>query len=134
MVAGRKTFSRRLHAAAGQYRGKRARAGAPDLAGPAGGGTRARGEQSSGGGNAGDLSAYLNWVAATLASTSLIDQIDDGLGRIVGLVAAVRDYSYMDRTPEEDVDIHAGIEKTLLVLGHKMRPGIEIERDYDPSL
>ena len=50
------------------------------------------------------------------------------------LVGAVKEYSYMDRAPEQEVDVHDGIEKTLLVLGHKLRPGVEIVRDYDEHL
>jgi signal transduction histidine kinase len=76
----------------------------------------------------------LNWIAATLASLTLLDQIEDALGRIVQLVSAVRDYSYVDRAQEHDVNVHDGIEKTLLVLGHKIRPGIQIDRDYDQDL
>ena len=45
----------------------------------------------------------------------------------------VKEYSYMDRAPEQEVDVHDGIEKTLLVLAHKLRPGIRILRDYDRS-
>ena len=80
------------------------------------------------------LGACLNWIAATLASLTLIDQIEDALGRIVQLVSAVRDYSYVDRAQEHDVNVHDGIEKTLLVLGHKIRPGIQIDREYDQHL
>jgi signal transduction histidine kinase len=40
----------------------------------------------------------------------------------------------MDRAPEQDVSVHEGIEKTLLVLGHKLRPGVEIVREYDAHL
>ena len=30
--------------------------------------------------------------------------------------------------------MHQGIDKTLLVLGHKLRPGIQIMREYDEHL
>ena len=80
------------------------------------------------------LSASFNWPAATLESNSLVDQIEDGLGRIVQLVSAVRDYSYVDRGQEQDVNVHEGIEKTLLVLDHKIRGGIHVHREYDPQL
>jgi signal transduction histidine kinase len=81
-----------------------------------------------------ELSPGLNWIAATLLSVELLDQVDDALGRIAQLVAAVKDYSYVDRAPEQDVNVHQGIEKTLLVLGHKLRPGIQIIREYDKDL
>ena len=82
----------------------------------------------------GELSPGLNWISATLLSRDLIDQVDEAVGRIAQLVAAVKEYSYMDRAPEQEVDVHAGIEKTLLVLGYKLREGIQIVRDYDAHL
>jgi signal transduction histidine kinase len=60
--------------------------------------------------------------------------VDDAIGRITQLVAAVKEYSYMDRGSEQEVKIEEGIEKTLLVLGHKLRPGIQILREYDAHL
>jgi signal transduction histidine kinase len=82
----------------------------------------------------GELGPGLNWIAATLLAGSLIDQIHDAVGRIGQLVAAVKEYSYMDRAADQEVDIHAGLEKTLVVLGHKIRPGIQIVREYDEHL
>jgi signal transduction histidine kinase len=81
-----------------------------------------------------ELNASLNWIAAALGASNLLDQLEDAVGRIVKLVGAVKEYSYMDRAPEQEVDVHDGIEKTLLVLGHKLRPGVEIVRDYDAHL
>jgi len=81
-----------------------------------------------------ELSPGLNWISATLLTTSLVDQIADAVGRIAQLVTAVKEYSYMDRAPEQAVNVHEGIEKTLLVLGHKLRPGIQIVREYDERL
>jgi signal transduction histidine kinase len=81
-----------------------------------------------------ELSSALNWIAATLLATNLLDQVDDAVGRITQLVAAVKEYSYMDRGSEQEIKIEEGIEKTLLVLGHKLRPGIRIVREYDEHL
>ena len=80
------------------------------------------------------LSGALNWVADTLLATALLDQIDDTTARISQLVSVVKDYSYMDRSPEQEIDIHEGIEKTLVILGHKLRVGVEVIRDYDDNL
>jgi signal transduction histidine kinase len=81
-----------------------------------------------------ELSPGLNWLVATLLATNLVDQVDDALGRIAQLVGAVKEYSYMDRAAEQDVNVQEGIEKTLLVLGHKLRSGIQIIREYDHGL
>jgi signal transduction histidine kinase len=82
----------------------------------------------------GALSPGLNWIAATLLSASLVNQIDEAVGRIARLVTAVKEYSYLDRAPEQDINVHEGIEKTLLVLDHKIRSGIHIRREYGEGL
>jgi signal transduction histidine kinase len=83
---------------------------------------------------ASELGPGLNWISATLLTASLVDQIDNALGRISQLVAAVKEYSYMDRAPEQEVDVHQGVEQTLVVLDHKLRPGVQIVREYDERL
>ena len=80
------------------------------------------------------LSDALTWIANTLLATTFLDQIDDATSRISQLVSAVKDYSFVDRAPEQEIDIHDGIEKTLVILGHKLRRGVEVVRDYDEHL
>jgi signal transduction histidine kinase len=50
------------------------------------------------------------------------------------LVSAIKDYSNVDRAVEREIDVHEGIEKTLVILGHKLRSGVTIIRDYDDHL
>lgn len=80
------------------------------------------------------LGDALSWVADTLIAAALVDQIEDATGRISQLVSAVKEYSNVDRAGEREIDIHDGIEKTLLILGHKLRSGVEVIRDYDDHL
>src|SRR5262249_52877022 len=80
------------------------------------------------------LSSALNWIAGKLLATALLDQLDDATARISQLVSVVKDYSYVDRSAAAEIDIHDGIEKTLVILGHKLRAGVEVIRDYDDML
>jgi signal transduction histidine kinase len=80
------------------------------------------------------LSSALNWVADTLLATAFLNQLDDATARISQLVSAVKDYSYLDRSAEQEIDIHEGIEKTLVILGHKLRAGVKVIREYDSNL
>jgi signal transduction histidine kinase len=80
------------------------------------------------------LNAALTWIGETLLATALLDQMDDATARISRLVSVVRDYTYMDRATEQEVDIHEGIEKTLVILGHKLKGGVEVVCDYDVNL
>src|ERR1035438_6421586 len=54
--------------------------------------------------------------------------------RISELVRAVKDYSYMDQMPEQEVDIHDGIETTLIMLKHRLKNGVEVVREYDRDI
>jgi signal transduction histidine kinase len=80
------------------------------------------------------LSGVLSWIADTLLAMALLDQIVDATTRISQLVSAIKDYSYVDRAAEQEIDIHEGLEKTLAILGYKLKTGVEIIRDYDENL
>jgi signal transduction histidine kinase len=55
-------------------------------------------------------------------------------GRISELVAAMKDHSHLDTAPFEELDVHEGIERSLVILNHKLKKGIEVVRNYDPAL
>ena len=80
------------------------------------------------------LEAGLEWVASTFSVATLLSDIKESNRRISGLVAAVRSYSQMDRASMQRIDVTDGLESTLVMLGHKLRPGITVVRDYDPSV
>jgi len=77
----------------------------------------------------------LEWIGASLTARALADELHDSAERISKLVGAVKTYAYMDRGGEVQVDVHEGIETTLVVLGHKLKhTAIEVVREYDRSL
>ncbi|MBD2309323.1 cyclic nucleotide-binding domain-containing protein [Chroococcidiopsis sp. FACHB-1243] len=80
------------------------------------------------------LGKVLTWIEATLTGLGLLDEIEQSAGRISELVKAVKEYSYMDRAPMQDLDVHQGIESTLIMLGHKLKGGVAVSREYDRSL
>ncbi len=65
---------------------------------------------------------------------SLVGEIRNSAGRISELVAAMKDYSHLDKGPFERIDIHEGIDNTLLILKHKWKKGVNVVRDYDRNL
>jgi signal transduction histidine kinase len=79
------------------------------------------------------LESALRWLAYTLETELLMNEITDSVTRISSLVAAAKQYSNMDRAPHERVDIHAGIKSTLLMLTSKLE-GIQVVKEFDPSL
>jgi signal transduction histidine kinase len=76
----------------------------------------------------------LRWLAAGLDMESLVGEIRNSAGRISELVAAMKDYSHLDKGPFERVNIHEGIDNTLLILKHKWKKGVDVVRAYDRTL
>ena len=77
------------------------------------------------------LGPGLEWVSATISSQSLLTELKDSVRRISELVAAVRSYSQLDRASRQRVDVREGLESTLTMLGHKLRGGVTVVREYD---
>jgi signal transduction histidine kinase len=75
----------------------------------------------------------LCWLEARLNLKSLVNQIEQSTGRIGELVKAVKSYSYMDQSPMQEIDVHEGIESTLVMLGHKLK-NMTIIRAFDRSI
>jgi signal transduction histidine kinase len=79
--------------------------------------------------------AAVRWVAATLTARGLAAELQESTDRMSHLVGAVKTYAYMDRGALVEVDLHEGIETTIVVLGHKLKhTSIDVVRDYDRSL
>jgi signal transduction histidine kinase len=79
--------------------------------------------------------AALGWLGATLTAKGLAAELEESTRRMSDLVGAVKSYAYVDRGTVVEVDLHEGLETTLVVLGHKLKhTSIEVRRDYDRSL
>lgn len=76
----------------------------------------------------------IGWIARVLDLRSMMDEAMQGALRISDIVAAMKSYSFMDQGPQQEIDIHEGIDDTLTVMMHEMKRGIDVIRDYDPSL
>jgi|SRR5579871_989707 len=73
-------------------------------------------------------------IAASLAIGSLLDEIEHSSTRITELVRAVKEYTYMDQGPQQEIDIHHGLENTLVMLRYRLKHGIEVKLDFDRTL
>jgi len=79
--------------------------------------------------------AALAWLAATLTAKGLAAELEESTRRMSDLVGAVKSYAYVDRGALVEVDLHEGLETTLVVLGHKLKhTSIDVVRDYDRTL
>ncbi|HEX5874477.1 MAG TPA: ATP-binding protein, partial [Pyrinomonadaceae bacterium] len=81
------------------------------------------------------ISDVLGRVNSQLAAVKLATEIKTSTTRISELVRAIKEYSYMDQASLQEVDIHKGLENTLLILKYKLRKkDITLARDYAESL
>ena len=76
------------------------------------------------------LQPGLEWVASTFSVATLLDEVKESTRRISELVAAVRSYSQLDRASLQRVEVTEGLDSTLVMLGHKLRDGVTVVRDY----
>lgn len=83
----------------------------------------------------GALTDVLTRFATQLSTAKLVSDIKTSTGRISELVGAIKEYSYMDQAAVQEVDVHKGLENTLLILKHKLRvKNIDVVRSYADDL
>ncbi len=80
------------------------------------------------------FAAVLDWVDAAYNMYSLLQEIDQGASRISDVVQVLKKYIYLDQAPVQTVDIHEGLNNTLVLLRSKIKAGISIRKQYDPAL
>jgi signal transduction histidine kinase len=75
--------------------------------------------------------AALVRIAASVEIANLLTEIENSTSRISDLVRAIKEYTYMDQTTAQNVDIVKGLENTLTILNHKLKRGITVHREYE---
>jgi signal transduction histidine kinase len=77
----------------------------------------------------------LSRVNCQLAAAKLAGEIKTATARISELVGAIKEYSYMDQAKVQELDVHKGLDNTLLILKYKLKKkNISVTRDYAESL
>ena len=76
--------------------------------------------------------AALVRISSSLEVWGLLNEIESSTGRISDLVCAIKEYTFMDQAPVQNVDIVKSLETTLTILNHKLKRGITVQRDYQP--
>lgn len=74
--------------------------------------------------------AALVRIAAAVEAASLLHEVESSTSRISDLVGTIKEYTYMDQTPVQNVDIAKSLETTLTILNQKLKKGVAVERDY----
>src|SRR6202521_4718643 len=74
--------------------------------------------------------AALVRIAASVEVANLLNEIESSTSRISDLVRAIKEYTYMDQAPVQNVDIVKSLETTLTILNYKLKRGVVVQRDY----
>ena len=82
------------------------------------------------------LGPVFHWLNNVLITERMVGEIQEASGRISELVASVKSYTHMDRSPDRvAADIHEGINSTLTMLNHKVKEkNIRVVKHYEENL
>jgi signal transduction histidine kinase len=79
------------------------------------------------------LPVALATVAGGLRVERLAETVVDSTVRIFDLISAIKDYSYMDQAPIQDIDLAQSLESTLSMFGSRLAH-IKVVTEFDPTL
>lgn len=74
--------------------------------------------------------AALCRISASVEIAGLLHELESSTSRISELVKAIKEYTFMDQAPIQNVDIVKTLENTLTILNHKLKKGVTVQRDY----
>jgi signal transduction histidine kinase len=80
------------------------------------------------------VSSELTRFATLLEMDRIAEELEHSSTRISDLIKAIKEYSYMDQAPVQEVDIEHSLETTLTIMHHKLKRGITVAREYAPNL
>jgi signal transduction histidine kinase len=72
-------------------------------------------------------------VAGSLRVERMAETVVDSTVRIFDLITAIKDYSYMDQAPIQDVDLAQSLENTLVMFNSRLK-NVTVELNFDPDL
>jgi signal transduction histidine kinase len=79
------------------------------------------------------LPAAVASFSTSLDASNMVDAVSESSARIFSIVSAIKDYSYMDQAPIQEVDLAQSLENTLALL-HPQLQQMKVLRDYDPLM
>ena len=76
----------------------------------------------------------IQWLGIACLTIARVLEIQQATERISQIVHAVKSYTYLDQARLLEVDIHEGLENTLVIMQHKLKRGVTVHREYSPDL
>ena len=81
----------------------------------------------------GAIAVVLSQFTSSLRTERIAEAMLDSTARIFDLIRAIKDYSYMDQMPIQEVDVPQSLENTLAMVASRLGK-VEIVREYEPNL
>ena len=78
--------------------------------------------------------AAMQWLGMSCMIVTQLYEIQNTTERISQIVRAMKSYTYLDQAPLLEVDLHEGLENTLVIMEHKLKHGVTVKREYSPNL
>lgn len=76
----------------------------------------------------------VRWLGIGSLIVTQLYEIQNTTERISQIVRAMKSYTYLDQAPLLEVDVHEGLENTLVIMQHKLKQGVTVKREYAPNL
>lgn len=91
-------------------------------------------EESVSGLNKEAVYAIIKYIAMLIPIYELTGEIFEATSRITEIVGALKNYSFLGEAPIQKIDLHKGIDNTLVILKNKIKSGIEVQKKYSEDL
>lgn len=76
----------------------------------------------------------VQWLGTSCLLMGLLSEVQQTTDRLSQIVRAMKSYTYLDQAPLLEVDVHEGLENTLVIMQHKLKRGVQVKREYASNL
>jgi signal transduction histidine kinase len=76
----------------------------------------------------------VQWLGTSCLMMGLLSEVQQTTQRLSEIVRAMKSYTYLDQAPLLEVDVHEGLENTLVIMQHKLKKGVTVKREYSSNL
>jgi signal transduction histidine kinase len=76
----------------------------------------------------------VRWMVTSTTILNVVDAVNEAARRISDMVKSLKTYTYLDRAPVQNVDIHEGLENTLIMLRSRLGRGVTVHRHFSENL
>ncbi len=80
------------------------------------------------------LPSVIPWLCTSYNFYSLLEEISQGATRVYEIVNALKSYSFLGEGPVQNVDVHVGIDNTLILLRSRLKDNIIVKRKYSKDI